>query len=207
MAGVKVTKMPLQLIFRKYHDTYVTTVLLPLLGSGKLILMQCRVNLCFNTQCQNSDFCFQLIRTCNDVLTVTTRKNAGDLSRHLNYQVIIFCPRDQGTSCINSSSQALALFKIFSIKNWNLNLVNELGPKQNNRDGNAIQLKDKSHDFFLCNTDCPFCQMFSSTLNTTDAFVRNATQLGVTSCITLEESLQRTMGFPQDGVGLGLSEF
>lgn len=69
---------------------------------------------------------------------MTTRKNAGDLSRHLNYQVIIFCPRDQGTSCINSSSKSLALFKIFSIKNWNLNLVNELGPKQNNRDGNAI---------------------------------------------------------------------
>ena len=149
MAGVKVIKMPLQLIFRKYHDTYVTTVLLPLLGSGKLILMQCRVNLCFNTQCQNSDFCFQLIRTCNDVLNVTTRKNAGDLSRHLNYQVIIFCPRDQGTSCINSSSKSLTLFKIFSIKNWNLNSVNELGPKQSYCDCNAIQMKDKSHDFFF----------------------------------------------------------
>lgn len=199
--------MPLQFIFRKYHDTCVATVLFPLLGSGKLILMQCRVNLCLNTLCQNSDFCFQLIRTCNDVLTVTTRKNAGDLSRHLNYQVIIFCPRDQGTSCINSSSKSLTLFKIFSIENWNLSSVNELGPKQSYRDCNAIQMKDKSHDFFLCNTDCPFSQMFSSTLNTTDAFVRNATQLGVTSCITLEESLQRTMGFPQDGVGLGLSEF
>ena len=69
---------------------------------------------------------------------MTTKKNAGDLSRHLNYQVNIFFPRDQGTSCVNSSSKSLALFLIFSIKKWNLNLVNELGPKQNNRDGNAV---------------------------------------------------------------------
>lgn len=160
MAGVKVTKMPLQLIFRKYHDTYVATVLFPLLGSGKLILVQCRVNLCFNTLCQNSDFCFQLTRTWNDVLTVTTRKNAGDLSRHLNYQVIIFCPRDQGTSCINSSSKSLALFKIFSIKKWNLSSLNELGPKQSYRDCNAIQMKDKSHDFFYAIRIVPFPRCF-----------------------------------------------
>ena len=69
---------------------------------------------------------------------MTTKKNAGDLSRHLNYQVNIFCPRDQGTSCINLSSKSLALFLIFSIKKWNLNVVNELGPKQNYRDCSAI---------------------------------------------------------------------
>ena len=39
MAGVIETKMPFQFTFRKYHDTYVATVLFPLLGSGKLILM------------------------------------------------------------------------------------------------------------------------------------------------------------------------
>ena len=37
--GVKVTKISFQFIFRKYHDTYVATVLFPLLGSGKLILV------------------------------------------------------------------------------------------------------------------------------------------------------------------------